>query len=322
MHTAAAVDPNRVTGSAPALSALVVIPDTFQAVRATLRALQAQTIASQIEIVFIVMTHDTAVPAEELGAFHNFQRIVARFGSIGQAFAMGMRRAGAPLVALTEDHSFPEPQWAERIVAAHQATHAIVGPAMRNGNPGTVVSWADFFIAYSKWADPIPSQAMDFLPGHNSVYRRSALAPYVDKLEEWFEAETVLHWDLYRRGHSLWLEGATYTAHLNFARWSIFLRAHMYAGRNFGAQRGASWHWTKRLAYTFAAPLIPLVRFWRIRREMKRQPFDWILRLRVYAAVLAGLSADGLGQGIGYFTGAGAKQEQNMEHEFHRQRYA
>jgi hypothetical protein len=306
----------------PTLSALVVIPDQFDTVRDTMRALQAQTLAAHIEIVFIIAALDVAVPLDALRSFHSSQTIVVPFGSIGQAFVVGIRHARAPLIALTEDHSFPEPHWAERLVAAHQTNHAIVAPAMRNGNPDHIVSWADFFIAYSKWADPIQSQTMDFLPGHNSVYRRSVLEPYLARLEEWFEAETVLHWELRRQGHSLWLEGSTYTSHLNFAQWGIFLRAHSYAGRNFGAQRAAPWRWSKRFVYGLAAPLIPLVRFLRVRREMQRAQFDLLLRVRIYAAILAGLVSDALGQGLGYFTGKGARQEQNMEHEFHRTQYA
>lgn len=313
--------------SVPVLSAIVVIPDRFETVRDIVRALAAQTIAAQIELVFVVPTPDVALPAGALDRFHAWQKIPAPILSMGQAYAVGIRQARAPLVALTEDHSFPEPHWAERLVAAHNtnAAHrtipAVVAPAMRIGNPNTLVSWADFLIGYGKWAEPISSQAMDFLPGHNSVYRLCVLRPYFARLDEWFDAETVLHWELRRQGHSLWLEGSTYTSHLNFARWRPFLRAQLYSGRTFAARRAISWRWSKRFAYGLFSPLIPVVRFVRLLPDVRRGQFDWKFRLRLYVAIFLGLVADGLAQGLGYFAGADPDPDSSDEMHFHRDRY-
>jgi hypothetical protein len=51
---------------------------------------------------------------------------------IGRANAAGVRHARAALMALAEDHCFPEPDWAERLIQAHEGPWAAVGPAVRN----------------------------------------------------------------------------------------------------------------------------------------------------------------------------------------------
>lgn len=305
----------------PILSAIVVIPDCFETVRRTVRALQAQTIASRMEIVFVLPKHEVELPANELRAFACIQTTVAPPYSAGRGFAAGIRCARAPFVALTEDHSFPAPHWAERLVAAQQDKYAVVAPAVRNGNPNSIVSWANFLIDYGEWADPLPSGTREFLPGHNSMYARAALAPYMAQLEEWFEAETVLHWDLNRRGQQLWLENSTYTRHYNFAMWKPFLQSHWLAGRIFAAERARAWHWTRRALYACASPLIPLVRFARVRHAVQRMRFGLGKRVRVYAVIGIGLIMDGCGQGVGYMFGAGDVKSFSAQYEFHRFRY-
>lgn len=310
-----------MNGKTPVLSAVVVIPDTFETVSRTVRALQAQTIASQMEIVLVVPNEGIEVPAEALQPFQGSQIISAPLYSSARGNAAGIRHARAPFVALTEDHSFPAPHWAERLVAAFQGNPAVVAPVVRNGNPNSVVSWANFLIDYGEWADPLSSGTREFLPGHNSVYRRSVLEPFLDRLDDWFEAEAVLHWELRRQGQQLWLENSTYTRHYNFGQWKPFLHSHWQAGRIFAAKRALGWHWTRRAAYALASPLIPLVRFTRVRRAAQRMRLPWGMRMRVYAAMCVGLTVDGLAQGLGYLRGAGDVQGFSLKYEFHRFRY-
>ena len=245
--------------------------NTYKTVRRTLGALAAQTATSRVQIVFVTPSPAlVALDEKELDVFHSWRMVESPIPSIAHAYAAGIRAAAAPLVALTEDHSFPAPNWAERLIAAHRGDYAVVGPAIRNGNPDTAVSWADFVIAYGKWAEPVQSAIMDFLPGHNSCYKRALLLNYGERLGEVLEAETVLHLGLHARGCTLWLESSTYTTHLNFALWRPWLSAQFHGSRRFGAERSADWSIGKRLAFALGAPLIPFVRFLRIQHDARR----------------------------------------------------
>lgn len=304
---------------APALSAIVVVPDTCETVRTTMAHLRAQTAAADMEVVIVAPAHEhVRIDESELSCFNGWQMVeVERVGSIARGFVAGIRRARAPVVALTEDHSFPDAVWAERLIAAHRNTWVAVGPAMRNGNPDTVLSWADFYQAYGGWAHPAPSGAVRHLPGHNSSYKRDTLLAYGDRLEVLMEAESVLHRDLRARGHGLFLEAGTCTTHLNFASWSTWVPARYHTGRQFAATWAHAWSRPRRLLFTVASPAIPWVRLWRVQGHIRRAE-TWGFLLRLLPVVLAGLLVEGLGQMAGYAAGAGDSMEKVAKYEFHR----
>ncbi len=155
--------------------------------------------------------------------------------SIARAKVTGVHLAKSPLVVMTEDHSYPEPGWAEALVAAHRRPFAAVGPQLRNANPDSMVSWADFYIAYGEWVDHRVPIFTRHLPGHNSCYKRQILLDYGDQLERLLEAESILHWDLKQKGHELLLETAAKTHHLNFSYWQVWIPVQFHSGRIFAA---------------------------------------------------------------------------------------
>ena len=71
------------------------------------------------------------------------------------------------------------------------------------------------------------------------------------------------------------------------------------------------------MLYAAGAPLIPLVRFARISRELRRPPRP---PLRVPPVVLVGLVLDGVGQFLGYAFGAGDTRRKLSRFEHHRVR--
>lgn len=308
-----------MTGN-PLLSVVICTPDDYETIRITMRHLRAQTARASVELVIVGPSEQSIRPApEDVEGFHSYQLIaLGTITSIGRANAAGVRRARAPLVALAEDHCFPEPGWAAALIAAHQSPWAVVAPVFRNANPGTIVSWCDFTIGYGPWMDPAPAQCMPFLPGHNSCYKRTVLLEYGDRLEDMMEAETVLHFDLAQRGFQLRMEPQARTAHTNFALLSSWLPVQFYAGRVFGATRAANWPARKRLVFFAASPLIPIVRLVRCLREMAK-PGRSGGRIAPMLPVLAlGLALDGLGQMAGYLFGLGDAVASVARYEFHR----
>lgn len=306
----------------PLLAAIVVIPDSYQTVERVIKALKAQSCARQMEIVFVVPSRAAArVPLADLYMFHSVQVIEMPALAYGPAMAEGVRRARAPIVAMTEDHAFPAPNWAERLIAAHQGLYVAVGPALRNGNPASLISRADFYIGYGKWAEPIASSVQDFLMGHNGSYKRAVLLEFGARLDEVLDAETAMQFELARRGYQFWLEATTYTSHLNFERSDSWLPALLNNGRIFAAQRAAKWSAVKRAAYALASPLIPFVRLRRVRRDIARAHRAPGSRLPLYTVVWVGLVVDAAGQCLGYALGRGDSRAQSMRYEFHRERY-
>jgi len=197
-----------------------------------------------------------------------------------------------------------------------------VGPAVRNANPDGLISWADFLLGYGAWLDPAPGGEIDHLPGHNSSYKRAILLDYDPELEALLEAECVLHSDLLRRGYRFYLEEAAKTAHLNFGRVSPWIPYLVQAGRVFAAARARRWPLRRRMLYAGGAPLIPFVRLWRIRSDIRRPGRPAHLWPRVVPALLMGLTLDAVGQALGYAFGAGSAGQKLSSFEFHRDRHA
>ena len=261
-----------------------------------------------MEIVIVTPSADSLEPDERaLREFSQFRVVeVGPITSVGPAYAAGIRQASAPIVVLGEDHSFPEPGWAEALVRAHQQPWAAVGPVVRNANPGSAMSWADFFLGYGPWQEPTPAGEVEHLPGHNSSYKREILLQYHDRLDSMMEAESVLHWDLRRNGYRLYIEPAAKTSHVNFTLFSSWVQALFLSGRKFAAFRATNEAWSRkrRLLFSLASPLIPLVRFRRIAADLYHPGRPENLLLGVTPVLLAGLAVDAAGQMIGCAVGS------------------
>ncbi|HZQ07569.1 MAG TPA: glycosyltransferase [Anaerolineae bacterium] len=304
----------------PAMSAIVPIREQYASVRKTMRYLQKQAWANQLEVVFVVPRDGSPnIETADLQPFHSWRvATIEKFGTLARAYAAGTRHASAPIVVWTEDHSFPQANWAETLITSHQMPVAAVGPAMRNGNPTSLASWADFYTAYGEWAEPIESGEVNHLPGHNSSYKKDLLLEYGERLEEVLEAESLLHWDLRRRKYVLYLTNQTSNAHLNHATWRIVLPSHFYTGRQFAALRASQFSPARRLLFILGAPLIPFVRFYRAQGPVRRARRSLIETVAILAAVLFAFTADGLGEMVGYAFGVGNAHTMRAEHEYDR----
>jgi hypothetical protein len=225
------------------------------------------------------------------------------------------------VVALVEEHSYPQQGWAEVLIEAHLQPWAAVGPVVGNANGDSKVAWADFLIAYGPWMDAYRGGIRDLLPGHNSSYKRALLLDYGPDLEAMLESEVALHSDLRTKGHQLYLEPAARITHLNFERLPVWTRAQYHAGRAFAAARSERWSLPRRLLYAGAGPLIPLVRLSRILGQLRglgRPPLPFPA---VLPALLYGLAISAVGEIAGYTLGAGVSVERLRDLEFHRVRH-
>ncbi|MFN7921605.1 MAG: Gfo/Idh/MocA family oxidoreductase [Bryobacteraceae bacterium] len=307
--------------SAYPFSAICATPTGYRDIRATVTCLRRQTIAPEIELVLIGPDIAClAAPPEELEGFAHVELVAigAAAESKAHANAAGVRHARGRIVALTEDHCFPDPDWAAALLHAHAADCSVVGPAVRNGNPGTAISQADFLIGYGPWMEPAAAGERPFLPGHNSSYKREELLALGGRLDRLFESETVLHMDWSAQGRSLLLEPAARVRHINFSLWRTWIPVQVLAGRVFAGARAAAWPRWKRWFYAAASPLIPAVRLWRSVRTCLGEGRPRRALLHAGPALVIGLVLDGFGQFLGYLFGQGDSANRLAPFEYNR----
>jgi hypothetical protein len=279
----------------------------------------AQTVAGSIELIIVAPSaarasgsRCAAWPALRArpgdGALH----------ATGPARARAIREASASVVAFAEDHAFPHPDWAEALIAAHEGPHAAVGPAVYNANPETATSWADLYIGYGRWLGPGRRGEVELLPGHNASYKRDVLLMYGSELDRLMEAETVLMWDLRRKGHTLLFEPAARINHTNFSSFPIFLDVQWHLGRVFAATRATHWSALRRVAYALAAPAIPFIRLSHTIRAAVGNGSSKRRLATTLPFLGAGLVVDFVAQATGALFGAGRSVAILSAYEFHR----
>ena len=113
----------------PQLSVILPTCDDYSTIRLTVRALSSQTLRDRIELVIVAPIDDPGVNKDEVAAFAKVTIVNGgplRTSNISRS--AGIRAASAPIVVLSEDHSFPEPDWAEALVKAHETGCAVAGP--------------------------------------------------------------------------------------------------------------------------------------------------------------------------------------------------
>lgn len=303
----------------PTMSVIILTPDSYDTIRKTMNCLRAQTVRNQLEIIVVAPSTSGLNGEPELKDFNRVRLVeVGPMNSTAVARAAGVREATAPVIALAEDHSFPEPQWAEALIAAHRGPWAAVGPAMGNANPQSALSWANLAIEYGPWLDPAPRGPIDHLPGHNSSYKRDLLLAYGSQLQAMLDAESVLHWNLRSQGHQLYLESSARTFHLNYSLVLPTIPLRFFGGRLFAASRSRGWTGLRRFLYAAASPLIPLVRMRRVLRDLHRAGR---LQLRMLPPLILALTSDAAGEMIGYLLGSGQAMCRLTDMEFHRHRF-
>jgi hypothetical protein len=305
------------------LSVIIISPDGCATVRRLVDCLSAQTVRHELELVFVLPPRFLyEVKYLQLEGFAAVQIVASEAtDSTARARAAGIAVACSPIIALTEDHSFPDPDWAEALIRAHRNGWAIVGPAVRNGNPWSLLSWTNFLIEYSEWLDPAAGGEVHHLPGHNSAYKRDILHGYGADLSRWLEAESLLHWDLHARGYRLFLEPAARTRHLNFSRFGSSISLRFQAGRLFAGMRRRGWRAARRMAYAAASPLIPFIRLVRIVRALGSPGRPLHLVPRLLPAMLVLLGIDAFGEMAGYLLGPGDSSRYIARIDFHRENF-
>lgn len=265
---------------------------------------------------------DLALDSDELAGLHSHVVVgVGDIQSLSWARAPGICAARAPVVALAESHCFPEPEWAERFLAAHEDGWAAVGPAIVNANPASVVSWINLLIDYGPWLGPTPGGELDDLPGHNSSYKRDVLLEFGDRLPTMLEAETIMHDDLRARGHRLYQEPEALAAHLNVTRTSSWIGERFQTGRRFASARSYSWPAWRRALYAAGSPLIPLVRLRRLLRDVRRAGIGRDLRGYGYPLLALALALSAGGELVGYALGSGDSMYALSRIELHKERH-
>jgi hypothetical protein len=300
--------------------AVIIGADHYETIRRTIRHVQAQSVRDRLELIIVTPRAGAlGLDRADVAAFASVRVIeVPTIIPLALALAAGVREARAPIVAFAESHAYPGPGWAEALIRAHAEPWAGVAPVLGNANPDSLTSWANLFLDYGACVEPIVVGPVEYLPGHNSSYKRDLVMEYDAELEAMMEAEILLHWALRARGYQLYLDPTIRTFHLNVTRLGSWLPERFYTGRRFAATRALGWSLARRVLYALGSPLIPLVRLPRVLRQIRGSTRRRDLLPGVVAPLAVGLVASALGEMVGYALGVGDATARLAEMELHK----
>ena len=118
--------------------------------------------------------------------------------------AAGLAAAQAPIVALTEDHARPDPDWCANVVAAHRRwPHAAIGGVIENACDRPL-NWAAYFCDFGRYQGGLREGPARYVSDVNVSYKATALARVESSWTDSYH-ETAVHGALRAAGESLWL---------------------------------------------------------------------------------------------------------------------
>ena len=305
--------------NAPEVSVLLPT-DSFETVEKILACLRAQPRAGRLEIVLVAPPSSGLEDGDaRVHGFASVQVVEATdVTALPRARARALRAARAPLVLFAETHAYPNAEYLDRLIEAHAGPWPVVGPSIGNANPDSLMSWASLLMDYGQWVEHEGRGVIPDVPGHNSLYKRAALLE-LDDLDELMTADTIMHAEFRARGQELFLEPAARVDHLNVSQLRWVLVERFESGRTFAGMRARGWSWPRRLAYALGSPLIPVVRFRRIRSHLRRCR-DAPSLGRLAPALVTALCVSAFGEFVGYLLGRG-KTHNLYDMELHKVRY-
>lgn len=287
----------------PAVSVVVASCRSRSVLTPALAALIPQLSAAHAEL--IVARRPTEVDEGWiLGEFPQCRVIVCPpEHDIPRLRGTGMAAARGAWVAVTEDNCVADPAWLERLAAAMDATHAVVGGGMHNARTERAIDWAAFFAEYGFFGEGTATDTGPLITGANVGYPGSVLRQVTAWAREgWWE--DVIHGRLNQAGVRLIrAEDAVVAQQLRY-QFADFVRDRFEHGRDYARVRGASLGTSRRMALALTTPLLPPLLASRIFRATGHRTPLYFARALPYT--LAFLSAWSVGEAVGYCTGSRA----------------
>lgn len=253
------------------LSVIFVVRGSLSNIQKILECLLVQTSSPRIEFILSANSPELLRESENFLAprsrFAECRLFHHRTQNLAEARALCVAEATGDVVAFSEDHCFPEPNWAEELLAAFESSPHIhaAAPVMINPNPDSAVSRVQFLLFFGRHRKDSSSRTRfenaECLPTHNTAYRRD---PLVEALREnSFFAEGFLQEKIRadRPTARFVLCTRTTLEHVNMSRLCPAVRQAFLGGRIFGSQRANHLGWgpASRAVRFVLFPLVPLV---------------------------------------------------------------
>jgi hypothetical protein len=285
----------------PDLSVVIVTLEGPRRLERCLEALSRQSPMPQLEI--LVPWDATRPDPAALAAKFPTARFMPVTGrrTYAELRSIGVAAAQAPIVAITEDHCMPCPDWCHQILENHKSKHAAVGGAVEKDTPDTALNWSFYFADYLRYLAPAEGPSFH-LTDCNVTYKLASLQPIASIWRNEFH-ENQVHEALAARGESLWISPKVLVRQKRHLELGPALWDRYAFGRLFAATRLVGAPTVRRLIFLATSFLLPALLLLRIVGHLKRTGRYYSDFVKASPLVILVCSTWALGEFIGYLTG-------------------
>lgn len=294
----------------PRLSIVIAAVNGAELLQQTIDAIDAQPERLEIELVVVA----TAAISNQTIAELKSKRITVvetatEDDSIPKLRYRGIMAASGDLIAILEDHVEVAPDWAATVFQSMaDPTVSAVGGCVAPGQHGWV-NWGVFLADYARYIGPVPEGEYADLPGNNIAYRRTALLPNADALNEgkW---ESWVNDRLVQSGHRLVSTNRMVVKHCKGFRLGEFLQQRWHFGRSYAGMRNPDLGPLKRAVYGVGSSILPFLLTLRATKLIAGRDVPRRTLLQSWPLIALVMTVGAAGECAGYLFGPGNSLEQ------------
>ena len=291
------------------LTAVVVVGFVRDRAQRVVDQLCNQTLGNQLAIVIVDMAAAEIDDLHTGGASRVVYLRCSPTATWGAAREQGWRGSKSTAVAFIEDHCFPARTWAEHVTDSFRTGDwAAVGYAFTNANPKSHTSRASFLADYGIYAHPAKSGVVVRTQSNNISYRREAVERLGIPLSIFLENDWNAQKTLREAGYLIYQDARALAAHHNFESLGEIMQEGFSHCRTMAAMRVQleGWSTLRRYAQGLATfPVAPLVRGYRLARQVSKQPWQQKQLIRSAPEITAAFLSGACGEAMGYLAGIG-----------------
>lgn len=293
---------NPTASSRPALSVVIVRFAGGDSVVRTLSSVTPQLAAVAGEAVVAHRADDA--PTTEMRARFPHARWIAggRDASPARLRALAVHASTGDIVACTEDHCVPSPDWCARVLAAHARGRAVWGGAIDKAPSSDGSAWAAYLLDYARYMSPLPAGPAAYASDCNVSYRRDDLEAIEARWQDEFH-ETTVHWALHARGTTVQLDPTIVVQQHRDVVLADYLVERREHGRTFARTRVAAASTASRVRFGLTALLLPPVIVLRVRRVLAARGASGAVPASAWGPLVRAAIAWSVGEWQGCWTG-------------------
>lgn len=293
----------RTESAPPRLSVVIASYNMEKTIEACLTSLEGQSARGALEIIVVDSGTDRTAPLirEKFPQVRLFTSPTRLYP--GEARNFGISQAQGEIIATTDADCEVASGWAQAILQAHQAPHPVIGGAIANANPESLVGWVAYFAKFISWIPGTPAGWMPLVLSANLTFKRAVFEECGPFLDKGYSSDYEYCTRLTKRGYPIRFDPAILVYHRNIEDFPYLCASEWKRGYTFARIRAEAEAFSRprRFTYILLAWLIPLKIFLDIvHRAMRRREYLAPL-LRVWPLLLVELGYWAAGEAAGYF---------------------